>query len=720
MSVIQKIRDKYAKLAGFVIALALVGFILSDAASGNLADLFGNKTTVVEVNGDKVDQKEYMQRINDYEAIYQLYGGRTLDDMLKAQVHDQVLRELIFERIINEELDALGIVSSKEEENDIIKGANTDPMIQQFPYFRNPETGGFDMNALQAFEGKQIDMSNPNAEKAMQEWEIVKRYVKRNHKMQQYNNLIVNGIYQPGFLIKQQIKDQHQVASISYVKIPFNTVDDNDPAAKVTDADIQAYIKKRAAQYTIDDPTRTIEYVTFDITPSTEDTAQVLQELNRISGEFGTASDMEIFLGRHSDEPYPDLFVNRRSFMSVFADSIMDLPVGSVFGPYYEEGFYKLTKVVDKQVLPDSVTCRHILVRTAQQGQTTLSDSAAKQRIDSVMLALKSGADFNQMVLQYSDDEGSKNAGGEYVFTLQQRPQISKEFADFIFEGKTGQTKVVKVENNNYAGYHYIEIVSQSNPEPVVKLASVVKTFMPSQLTNQEVFSRASEFAGRNTDAKAFDEAAKAGGLDKRVASNIKVNDFIIEGVGPSREIIRWVFEAEKGTVSPIFNLDNRYVVAKLTDIQEKGLMKPDANNRPMLEAAVKAEKKAGILKEKYKEVKDLESLAATSGQQVGNADSFNASSTYLPFLGPEPKVVGYAFYEGFKPNTVSPAIKGQDGIFFISLKGRHETPVEENPFMVSQQKQMMEMQLKNSISGGLMDVLRRKAKIEYNGELLY
>ncbi len=720
MAVIQKIRDKYAKLAGFVIALALVGFILSDAASGNIASLFGNSTTVVKVNGEKVDQKEYMQRINDYEAIYQLYGGRTLDDMLKAQVHDQALRELIFERIISEELDALGIASSKEEENDIIKGVNTDPMIQQFPYFRNPETGGFDMNALLAFEGKKIDMSNPNAERALHEWEVVKQYVKRNYKMQKYNNLIVNGIYQPSFLIKQQIKDQHRLASISYVKIPFNTVDDNDPAAKVTDADIQDYIKKRGAQYTIDDPTRTIEYVSFDINPSAEDTAQVLQDMDRIRGDFETATDMEIFLGRNSDEPYTDVFVSRKSLMSVFADSVVALPTGSVFGPYYEGGSYKLTKVVERQVLPDSVTCRHILVRTAQQGQTTLTDTLAKQRIDSVLIALKSGVDFNQLVQQYSDDDGSKNTGGEYEFTLQQRPQISKEFADFIFEGKAGQTKVVKVENNNYSGYHYIEIVRQSTPEPVVKLASVVKTFMPSQLTNQEIFSKASEFAGRNTNAKAFDEAAKAGRLDKRVAANIKVNDFVIEGVGPSREIIRWVFEAEKENVSPIFNLDNRYLVVKLTDIQEKGLMKPDPNNRPMLEAAVKAEKKAGILKEKYKGVKDLQSLATASGQQVGNADSFNASSTYLPFLGPEPKVVGYAFYEGFKPNTVSPAIKGQDGILFISLKDRHEKPVEENPFMVTQQQMMMSMQLKNSISGGLMDVLRRKAKIEYNGELLY
>jgi len=722
MAVIQKIRDKYAKLAGFIIALALVGFILSDALNGRMGNFFGPKTSVVTVNGEQVDQKEYMQRINDYEAIYELYGGgRSLDDAMKAQIHDQVLRELIFGRIVEEQLEKLGIVISKEEESDIIKGANADPMIRQFPYFQDPKTGAFDMNALMAFENKQIDMSNPNAAKAMQQWEIVKQFVKRNNRLQKFSNMVVNGVYQPKFTLERQVQDQLTKASIRYVKVPFNTVNDNDPAVKVTDADIQEYLKRRAAQYTIFEPTRSIEYVSFDVVPSAEDSAQMLNDLATVKKDFATAADMEIFVGRNSDEPYADMFYTRKSFMSGQADSIMSLPVGAVYGPYYENGAFRVTKVVERKMLPDSVKCRHILVRTEQQGQAVLSDTLAKQRIDSIQQALKAGADFAQLVQQYSEDEGSKQTGGEYEFTLQQRPQLSKEFGDFIFEGKPGEHKVVKVENNNYAGYHYIEILHQSAAQPAAKLATVVKSFLPSQNTNQEVYARASEFAGRNTNAKAFDEAAKQMGLNRRVAANIKANDFVIEGLGPAREIIRWAYEAEKGSVSNILNLDNHYIVAKLTDIQEKGLMKPDANMRPMLEAAVKAEKKAKVLKEKYKSVTALDALAQTTGLPVQPVDSFNAASTYLPFLGAEPKVVGYAFYSGLKPNTVSPAIQGQDGLFFISLTHRDAAPATApDPMALGQQAMIMQMQLKNSISGGLMEVLRRKADIEYNPALLY
>jgi peptidyl-prolyl cis-trans isomerase D len=97
------------------------------------------------------------------------------------------------------------------------------------------------------------------------------------------------------------------------------------------------------------------------------------------------------------------------------------------------------------------------------------------------------------------------------------------------------------------------------------------------------------------------------------------------------------------------------------------------------------------------------------------------ANSAYLPYLGPEPKIVGYTFYDGFKPNTVSPPIQGQDGLFFISLTARNEAPAAPaDPMMISQQAMMMQMQVKNSISGGLMDLLRKKAEIKYNGALLY
>jgi len=62
-----------------------------------------------------------------------------------------------------------------------------------------------------------------------------------------------------------------------------------------------------------------------------------------------------------------------------------------------------------KQV-PDSVKVRHILIKTADSKKGEIrADTTARKLIDSIALAVKNGADFNQLVLKYSDDEGSKN-----------------------------------------------------------------------------------------------------------------------------------------------------------------------------------------------------------------------------------------------------------------------------------------------------------------------
>jgi peptidyl-prolyl cis-trans isomerase D len=453
--------------------------------------------------------------------------------------------------------------------------------------------------------------------------------------------------------------------------------------------------------------------------PSTEDTARALGSLNQLKAEFASSADAESFVNRNSEEPFNPAFVNKASFMSMYADSIMNTGTGSVYGPYFENGAYKMTKVLEKRSMPDSVKVRHILVKTEDANQPMLSDSAAKLKLDSAIAAINTGAPFATVVERYSDDPGSKQTAGEYTFTLQQKSQLSKEFADFAFEGNAGEKKTVKVDNDAYAGYHYIEIMEQKGVQPAIKIATVSKALYPGDATENAAYAKATEFAGRNGNAKAFDEAVKTQNLNKKNGDNVKANDFMIAGFGSAREVIRWMYDAEVGDVSQVFALDNRYVIAKLSGKQDKGLMKLDAAMRPSIEAAVRAEKKAEILKNKYKSSASVDAVAQATGQPVQQADSFNLASPFAPNLGYEPKAVGYCFYEGFKPNTLSPAITGQDGVIFMSVIMRGTKPMPSDPIIINQQKSMLDMQSKNTMASVMQEVLRKNAEIEYNTQNL-
>lgn len=708
MSVIQKIRTKYAKLAGGVIALALVAFILMDALSSRSGSLFGDDTSIVKVNGEKIDYIAYSQRTKDYEVLYG--SQQTIDDNFRAQLNSMALEELVREQLIAEEAEKLGITVTEAEKNDLIYGNDPDPGVRNYQAFMNPDTKMFDPQYVKLFE-QQVDQLDPTG-KARQHWETYKSYILRNALSKKYNTLFTAAVYMPKFLVEARADQQASMANIDYVNLNYEIVQDDQ--VKLTDEDFKNYMKKHKSEYYNEESTRSIEYVSFNVLPAQEDTARALGVLQEIKEEFAATNDNESFVNRNSDESFNGAYRMKADYKSVFADSVFNMPVGSVFGPVYEEESYKLVKVLDKKMYPDSVTCRHILIKTADRGQATLEDSVAKRKIDSVAAAIKAGASFAEMVQKYSDDAGSKDKAGEYTFPFSQKDGLVKEFSDFVFENKPGQVTTVKVESNGYSGYHYIEILSHGEYRPALKLAVISKPLFAGDETENEVYANATEFAGKSTSAQAFNEAINKGNLQKLVADNVKVSDFTIYGLGPSRDVIKWMYEAKVGDVSPVFQLNGKYVVAKLTATREEGLMELDTNLRASIEPLVKNEKKAEILAKKYESKKSLAEIAAAAGAQVQTLDSFRGNNSFTGAIGYAPKVVGHSFYPGLKLNTISKPIQDQAGLYFITVKARYKQAEQDSSF-ITQERQMMEMEAKNTISSQIGNQLKKKAKIKYN-----
>jgi peptidyl-prolyl cis-trans isomerase D len=710
MSVIQKIRNKYGKLAGFTIAFALVGFILMDAASGKFGDMFGHDNSVAKVNGEKIDNKEYAQRIKEYEIIYNYsQKGKQLTDEVRAQLHEQALKDLVYEKIVAQQSEKLGIGATKEEENDLIYGTNPDPVVQQYPYFANRETGMFDPQMVKQFE-KVIDQQDKTG-KVRDEWEAIKSYVKRTHKTQKFNALLGNSFYAPTYMLEQQQKEQLSMCSIHFVKVPFTTINDNE--IKVTDEDMLAYMTKHKDMYSSDQPSRNIDYITYDVVPSKEDSSKALDKLTSVKSDFVAASskDAENIVNRNSDDQFSGTFVTKKSFMSPYADSILGLSVGSVYGPYLENGNYKMVKVLEKREMPDSVKAQHILIGVSKDRD----DSAAIKLVDSLKLAIEKGASFDSLAARFSEDKGSKDKGGDlgyFGYGVMVAP-----FNDACFMGSKGDMKRVKTQ----FGEHLLRVNDQKNFQSAAKLGIITKALAAGEATTNAMYSKAVEFAGKNTTEKAFDDAIKAQNLNKKVAENVKVNDFVVQGIGSAREIIRWMYDSKLGAISSVFTIDNRYIIAKVASMQEANVPKLTAANRPQIEAIVKAQKKAEKIAAKYKGMATLDALAQASQQPMQNVDSISMAKGFIPNLGFEPKVIGYSFCKSLSPNAVSPGIKGMDGVLFISLVGRQELPANPNTQEpIKQKRMMMMMQNRGAIGQMEQENLRKTSEITYNGANLY
>lgn len=707
MAIIQKIRDKYAKVAGGVIAVALIGFVINDAFNGKSGSIFGNSTSLAKVAGQKIDPRDYQQRVSEYLTVYAISNnGKTVDDNVRAQIDEQALRDMIYEKIIDQQLDKLGISITPKEEKELIYGTNPSPMVMQYPVFTNPDTHMFDPSRIKLYE-QQMDQIDKTG-KERENWTNFKSFVIHQYKLQKFNGLIAGGLYSPKFLADFKMHNANEMASIRLVKIPNTVIPDNE--VPVTDADINAYIEKYKTRYQIDEAVRGIDYVAFDVLPSKEDTLTAQTALTKIKNDLVTVSSADIpsFVSRNSEEAYRDFYFTKKTFKSPYADSILGKPEGTVFGPYIEGTSYLLVKVLENKSMADSVKAQHILI----QPHEGFDDSAAHKMADSLKLVIEKGASFDSIAHNFSVDKQNSDKGGDLGYFAY--GAMVPEFNDFAFSGKTGDMKVVKTQ----FGYHIVRITDQKDFETATKLAIIVKALFPSDATETNIYTKATEFASKYNTTKGFDDGQKAMNVQKRVADNIQIHNFTIQGLGPSRELVRWVYDAKNGDVSGVIKLtapNTRYIIAKLTSIQEKGTLKVNESSKPMIESIVKAEKKADKIAEKYKTQTSLEAIAQTSGQTILTADSFTLSNPYLDKIGYEPKAIGYAFCKTNKENTLSPALKGRDGVAFMVVQSR--TPKAANPSegMIFYQQQMMEQQqIQKNIANAMQEMLVRKSDIKY------
>lgn len=714
MAIIQKIRDKYAKVAGGVIAVSLIAFVINDAFTSNSGSIFGSNTAIAKVNGEGIEGIDLEKRIQEYNTVYSISNqGKQITDEISLQIKDQAFKDLVNEQIVDKQLKQLGIVITEKEEKDLIYGVNPSPMIMQYPVFTNQETGMFDASRIKLYEDQ---LKNPPAdtdpvamEKERENWNNYKSFVIHQSKLQKFNNLIGASIYSPKYMVDYKMAAQNEIASIQLVKVPVTVIPDSE--APISDADINAYVEKNKKRFAIDQEIRGIDYVSFDVLPSKEDTITTASSLENIKAELSTTpnSGIEGFVSKYSEQGFREFYFTKKNFNSPKADSILGKPEGTVYGPYLENSSYLLVKVLENRAMADSVKAQHILIQPSQK----MTDTAAHKLADSLLAVIQSGAaSFDSLAVKFSVDNSNNQKGGDLGYFAY--GAMVPEFNEFAFMNKTGDMKVVKTQ----FGYHIVRINDQKDIQTATKLAIIVKSLFASDATQTAVYAKATEFASKYKDAKSFENGVKAMNLQKRQADQVKVQDFSIQGMGAARDLVRWMYDSKQDQVSEVITLttpNSRYIIAKLTNIQPAGTLKINDAVKPEIENIVRAEKKALKIIEKYKSQTTLEGIAGLSGQPILKADSFTSTAPYLANIGYEPKAIGYAFSKMAKVGAMSPAMKGQDGVSYMVLVSRSPKVANPNEAMVFQQQQMQEQQqMQQSLSTTLQQMMMRKSKIKY------
>jgi peptidyl-prolyl cis-trans isomerase D len=286
------------------------------------------------------------------------------------------------------------------------------------------------------------------------------------------------------------------------------------------------------------------------------------------------------------------------------------------------------------------------------------------------------------------------------------------QFQDFAFGHKVGDKGIVKTEY----GYHYIEVLGQKDFEPGYKIAYLTRKITASPETDQAASGLASQFAGESRDARTFEENVQKNHLQRLVAPDIAPAANNIIGVGTSRQLVRWMYDAAVGTVSDPFPVGDKYVVALLTEINKAGIMSA-AKARQTVEPILRNRKKAEQITKKLGTPATLEAAAGTSGLPVMRADTVNFSSGIIPNAGREPRVVGAAFDKALVGKPSSPPIAGNSGVFVIRVE---KVSALSNPNGDIQQQRFALEQQQRQEAYGVVQMMVKMADIKDNRGKLF
>lgn len=635
-----------------IIAVALLAFILGDLIT-NGRNLFGNDTTVAKVGGEKIDYTELQRKEQELSATQQGSDNNMLPHMALQQIMgeklmDSAMEPLDFKPVSPEVLRFYMIENPtliQEELSSLLMR-----MAQSGIQFNSIESAH---NAL--FNSNQ---NNPQIENFRNEWIALENLCQTRIGQYVFTTVFQNSFKANDLDIAALKRDNATASSVTVARKPFSQADLESYTA--SDADLQKAYDTRKEMFKVEEPTKEVSLIAYQITPSAKDQQASMALASKVQGELkeGNLSkdsrregvEMKRFTQKYSDVGNYTLQM-----------ALEQTPAGETVVVENNATGFQVARVNDKQEMEGEVFVAKIQVN----GNTV--------KAEDVLAYANSGESL--------DSIASKFPGGNVRYIAPAKTSVVSNGAPTYLE--LGQAKFDELKAN--PGKYYIvsedeqgalieAITELVAPEEYVSYDLASYRVVPSDATIAAEKERLQKYISQNSTAVKFADNAQAAGY-QTVELDLSASDPAIPMGGnnyypDSRSIVRWVvMDAKEGDVSKVYqsrNLSNPtlYAVGVLSSFDEY----VPVNNRAVkrvLTDQVKREKAGDAYAKKYvkgtldetaqaMEVEPIEVAAITAGAPSMEVMDNKAKGRIL----------------GSQANGKMQVAKGDDGIYVYVVNG--------------------------------------------------
>ena len=550
MAILGQIRKRSFFLI-LVIGMALFAFVISGVFTSNGG--FGSNKPIGEINGEEIDFEMFNSMVEQAQVVYGLNTIKAVNLAWEQGLQNQILTQ---------ELEKLGIDAGKNQLEQII---SQDQSIASNPLFQN-EIGLFDFNLFSNYI-TQLKSTNPSLYNS---WRLQEENFITFAKQKIYFDLIRSSIIQTNIESKIQYHLENDKVNLQYLRIPYENIPDS--LFQIKDSEILSYMKKNKDQYEISE-SKEIEYIYIQDTASEIDINNIISnleqlrdgfnQLNRVTNNvdyvegFKDTKEISEFIDIYSDISWDSIYVTREDINSDYDDILFGLNIGQVFGPYKDDNFYKISRMVGKkregnlnkvllanvakEIIPSNESSNNNYRKASQAEFDANNDLPLNQ--SNVDIAINNFESFEEF------DEGIPGINN------------SRQIIKWLYDK---DSKVGDVRRFDLADGYFVAKIIQFNKKRLTNIDNV-RDEISEIILNDKKFSFLKNKYKSTIDIESI---ATENNIEVENASAVTQSDPILVGAGPEPYIIGSSFSLMEDETSELLKGNNGIYIIRLKSKQ--------------------------------------------------------------------------------------------------------------------------------------------------------
>lgn len=693
MAALEKIRSKFGLAVSILIALALLSFIIDPGTLQTAINSMSTKYDVGKIDGKRISYTDFQENVEKFTSINEIISGSSSqNEQTQKNIRNAAWQDMMDKYLFIKNAKAAGIKVGEDEMLSLVSSSNPSAILVQNPIFMD-ESGNYSEEVLRQFLSM---VETDETGRYRQYWDYLQNTIYTQQFYQKYGALFNASNYTNALQMSHAMASGNTTADVDFCVEYFPMY--HDSSIVVTNDEVRRYYKAHKEFFKQQKDSRDMEYVVFEVVPSSDDINNTSLAMSNLYDEFVSTDNMKSFLAKNSDSPLSNYWYKSGELRTINEEIDAQIFGGKDLTQVVKSGndFFAARTMATK-MLPDSVYVKHILLQGVN----------AATKADSLVNVLKKGENFSNLASMYSLDTGSA-ADGELGSIGWMTQTYMIPGMESVIEAKVGTPFVLKTTY----GTHVVLVTKTSKPMLKKQVAVFKKSALASKETYNKYYAQASRFAAITNGS--YDGYKRAVDSLKVYSHNLTITEATSSfgSIDQAKTVTRWVFDNKIGKASSILTVNTNYFFIAAVKGEHKAGYVPVEEATGVISNRLYTQKlqqrTMADVKEKIKGAKTMEEVSERLGVEVEHSEAVSLASNTL-----DPAMLGAAVT--INDGVVFGPVKGAMGVYVFQTSNR-----QLGSFYTEDDARLREQQKTQYMGQFILSVMAENAGVEDNRERFY